>query len=129
MRCYTQSLKKLGFIIDYNYIYNIENMTHDDKIRSDRIFKVVEYILRGIDVPGFDIDLISSGVVRSFRISRDYEKIIVFVDFSGSDPGCLFCKFINHTLWKSISTRIKESLARVGFKEVYVVDVQTGQEL
>ncbi|MEM4799632.1 MAG: hypothetical protein QW713_06435, partial [Sulfolobales archaeon] len=62
-------------------------MTHDDKIRSDRIFKVVEYILRSIDVPGFDIDLISSGVVRSFRISRDYEKIIVFVDFSGSDPG------------------------------------------
>ncbi|MEM4841091.1 MAG: hypothetical protein QXJ83_06025 [Sulfolobales archaeon] len=67
--------------------------------------------------------------MRSFRISKDGEKIVVFVDFLSADPGCLFCKFINHTLWRSISAKIKEALTKAGFKEVFVVDMRSRQEL
>ncbi len=53
----------------------------------------------------------------------------MFVDFLSADPGCLFCKFINHTLWRSISAKIKEALTKAGFKEVFVVDMRSRQEL
>ncbi len=91
--------------------------------------KLVEEVLVSIEVPGFDVDLISSGVVRSFRISSDGSRVAVFVDFLSSDPACPFCKFINHTLWNSIISRIKEELSKVGFKEVLVLDVRSKKYL
>lgn len=96
---------------------------------SKNIVEVITEVLGKVEVPGFDVDLMSSGVVRGFRLSKDGRKVVVFVDFLTSDPGCLFCKFINHTLWSSISTRIKEALKGIGMDEVIVVDVQTKQEL
>ena len=91
--------------------------------------KLVEEVLVSIDVPGFDVDLISSGVVRGFRISSDGGRVAVFVDFLSSDPACPFCKFINHTLWNSIISKIKEELSKVGFKEVLVLDVRSKKYL
>ena len=91
--------------------------------------KLVEEVLVSIDVPGFDVDLISSGVVRGFRISSDGGRVAVFVDFLSSDPACSFCKFINHTLWNSIISKIKEELSKVGFKEVLVLDVRSKKYL
>ncbi len=85
--------------------------------------------LRKVEVPGFDVDVVSSGVVRGFRLSEDCRKVMVYVDFSSSDPGCLFCKFINHTLWNSIINRIKEALRGIGMEEVLVLDIRRGQEL
>ncbi len=96
---------------------------------SNNVVKVIAEVLSRVEVPGFDIDLMSSGVIRGFRLSEDGRKVIVFVDFLTSDPGCLFCKFINHTLWNSISTRIKEVLKGIGMDEVIVMDVQTKREL
>ncbi|MCX8185457.1 MAG: hypothetical protein RMI56_03210 [Sulfolobales archaeon] len=81
------------------------------------------------EVPGFDIDVVSAGLVSRVRISRDGSRIAVFIDFTGSDPSCGFCKFINHTLMKTVVERIKESLHGSGFKEVSVVDASTGVEL
>jgi metal-sulfur cluster biosynthetic enzyme len=91
--------------------------------------KTVEEVLASIEVPGFDVDLISSGVVRGFRISSDGDRVAVFVDFLSSDPVCPFCKFINHTLWNSIISRIKEELSTVGFKEVLIFDVRSKKYL
>jgi len=51
------------------------------------------------------------------------------VSFTASDPRCGFCKFINHTLWSSIAREIKGALAGMGFREVMVIDIDTGARL
>ena len=78
-----------------------------------------EELLSNLRIPGYDIDMISSGVVKKLRISMDGDKIVVYIDMS--DPACLFCKFINHILWSKIIEDIKQVLQRE-FKEVYVLD-------
>ncbi len=82
-----------------------------------------------VEVPGFDIDVVSSGLVRRVRVSTDGTRVAVFVDFIGSDPGCGFCKLINHVLMSTVVQRIKDSLRGLGFAEVLVVDELTGAEL
>ncbi|MFN3268675.1 MAG: hypothetical protein ACK416_05400 [Zestosphaera sp.] len=90
---------------------------------SKNIVEVITEVLGKVEVPGFDVDLMSSGVVRSFRLSKDGRKVVVFVDFLTSDPGCLFCKFINHTLWTTIARNIRDTLVSSSlFDEVLVVD-------
>lgn len=92
--------------------------------------RLVEDLLREVTVPGFDVDVISSGVVRRFRISKDGRKIIVYLNFSSSDPGCPFCKFINHTLWTTIARNIRDVLISNSlFDEVLVVDELTKSPL
>jgi metal-sulfur cluster biosynthetic enzyme len=91
--------------------------------------KLVEDILRGITVPGFDVDIVSCGAVTRFRISMDGEKVAVFVGFTSSDPGCPFCKFVNHTVWSYTVKEIKERLRKAGFEEIYVVDERAQAEL
>lgn len=85
-----------------------------------------EAALRRVKVPGYDVDVISSGVVVKFRVSMDGERIIVFVDYSGSNPGCSFCRFLNDTLWRRILAGIREALESSGFKEVYIIDWARG---
>jgi len=94
-----------------------------------RKLEEVEATLRRVKVPGFDVDVVSSGVVQKLRISRDGERLAVLVSFTASDPRCGFCKFINHTLWSSIAREIKEALNDMGFREVIVVDIDTGAQL
>ncbi|MCC6033714.1 MAG: iron-sulfur cluster assembly protein [Desulfurococcaceae archaeon] len=92
--------------------------------------RLVEDLLREVTVPGFDIDVISSGVVSRFRISKDGRRIIVYLNFSSSDPGCPFCKFINHTLWTTIARNIRDVLISNSlFDEVFVVDELTKSPL
>ncbi|ADG91182.1 hypothetical protein [Thermosphaera aggregans] len=83
---------------------------------------LAEKVLSSIEVPGFDVDVVSSGLVTGFRISNDGRKITVYVDFTGSQPSCLFCKFINNTLWNTIISRMRERLKEAGFEEVLIVD-------
>lgn len=85
--------------------------------------------LRRVEVPGFDMDVVSSGLVRKVRVSRDGSRIAVYVDFLGSDPVCPFCKFVNHTLMGVVASKIRSSLRDLGFTEVLVVDASTGAEL
>ncbi len=92
--------------------------------------RLVEEILSKVTVPGFDVDVLSSGVVSRFKISSDGKKIVVYLDFRGSDPSCLFCKFINHTLWATIARKIRDALISSSlFSEVYVVDAVTKSPL
>lgn len=92
--------------------------------------RLVEDLLREVTVPGFDVDVISSGVVSRFRISKDGRRIIVYLNFSSSDPGCPFCKFINHTLWTTIARNIRDVLISNSlFDEVFVVDELTKSPL
>lgn len=91
--------------------------------------EVVWRTLYGIKVPGFDIDVLSSGLVEKVKISRDGFKIAVYVNFWESNPRCGFCRFINHTLMHVVVSRIKDALRGLGFAEVLVVDSTTGAEL
>lgn len=88
--------------------------------------RIVEDMLRRVVVPGFDVDVISSGVVSRLRISSDGRKLIVYLSFLSSDPGCPFCKFINHTLWTTIARNVRDALVGSSlFDEVLVVDELT----
>jgi len=85
--------------------------------------RLVEDMLRKVVVPGFDVDVISSGVVSRLRISSDGRRLIVYLSFLSSDPGCPFCKFINHALWTTIAKNIRDVLVSSSlFDEVLVVD-------
>ncbi len=86
----------------------------------------VEESLSTVIVPGYDIDLVSSGIVKRIRVSRDGKKVAVFLDYSGSDPGCYYCKFINWSLWKRLLTDAESKLKSQGFDEVLFIDWFTG---
>ncbi len=94
-----------------------------------RRLKEIEVILEKVKVPGFDVDVVSSGVVQKLRISADGKRLAVYVDFTGSDPSCGFCKFINHTLWSAIAREIRNALINVGFTEVLIIDSSSGAPL
>jgi metal-sulfur cluster biosynthetic enzyme len=91
--------------------------------------RLVEEILSEVEVPGFDVDLMSSGAVKRIRVSRDGSAVAVFIDLSGSDPSCYYCKFINWNLWQSILRSAEERLRKAGFREVVFVDWATGARI
>ncbi|BAA80614.1 hypothetical protein APE_1614 [Aeropyrum pernix K1] len=88
--------------------------------------KKVEEVLASTEVPGFDIDLVTSGVVKRIRLSRDGSKAAIFIDYTGSDPGCYYCKFINWSLWKRLLADVEAKIKSVGVKEVVFIDWATG---
>ena len=76
-------------------------MVNDFVFNKDLLMKKlveVEQGLRQVIVPGFDVNVISSRVVVKLRISRDGNIIGVYIDFSGLDPGCYFCRTLNESL-------------------------------
>jgi len=84
-----------------------------------------ERVLSTVEVPGFDVDLVTSGAVKRIRVSRDGRAVAVFIDLTGSDPSCYFCKFINWTLWKRILGDAEERLREAGFSVVEFYDYAT----
>lgn len=88
-----------------------------------------EAALRRVKVPGYDVDVVSSGVVVKFRVSMDGERIMVFVDYSGSNPGCSFCRFLNDALWRRLLAEIRGALEEAGFREVYIADWARGSPI
>mgnify|MGYP000389064393 CR=1 FL=1 len=84
--------------------------------------------LRQVIVPGFDANVISSRVVAKLRISRDGNIIGVYVDFSGSDPGCYFRRTLNESLWRILED-IYAKLLSLGFKEVIFIDYRSGMKI
>ena len=85
-----------------------------------------EKALRRVELPGYRVDIVSAGLVRRLRISRDGAKILVVVDYKLSDPGCSFCRFIGDTMWMEIIGKTVEELRAAGFKEVVIADSVTG---
>ena len=76
-------------------------MVNDFVFNKDLLMKKlveVEQGLRQVIVLGLDGDVISSKVVVKLRVSRGGNIIGVYVDFSGSDPGCYFCRTLNESL-------------------------------
>jgi metal-sulfur cluster biosynthetic enzyme len=92
------------------------------------LFRRAEGALRRVEVPGYDVDLVSSGIVKRLRMSRD-NKLIVFLDYYGTDPSCYFCRFINQALWNTILSKARRELEQVGITSVVFVDYATGLEL
>ncbi|MEN2999129.1 MAG: hypothetical protein ABDH61_00910 [Acidilobaceae archaeon] len=88
----------------------------------------MERKLSRVLVPGYDMDIISSGLVTRFRISRDGKRIAVFLDFSSKNPRCGFRKVIAGALIDSVVAQIKEAL-KGDFEEVLVLDDVTGARI
>ena len=81
--------------------------------------------LSKVVVPGYDVDIVSSGVVARIRIGLEGSRIAVYIDYSGSNPGCSFCRFINDNLWRKILGDAKRRLEEEGFREIYFLDAIT----
>ena len=88
----------------------------------EKLIRVAEEALSRVIVPGYDVDVLSSQVVMRFRVSYDGRRILVVVDYSGSNPGCSFCRFLNDSLWRRILRDIHVALREAGFEEIYIVD-------
>ena len=98
-------------------------------LRLMELARKAEEALLEVEVPGFDVDLVTSGAVKRIRVSRDGTAVAVFIDFSGSDPSCNFCRFINWNLWQAILERAERRLREAGFKEVAFFDWATGARM
>jgi len=88
--------------------------------------RAAEQALMRVQVPGYDVDVISSGVVMRFRVSTSGDKILVVVDYSGSNPGCSFCRFLNDSLWKRMLDDMVAALEQAGFREIIIIDWARG---
>ena len=85
--------------------------------------------LSRVTVPGYDVDLVSSGVVTRIRVRYDGSGIVVFMDYQGSNPGCSFCRFLNDNVWRRILEDAKSHLEEAGFKDTVFVDSITGNSI
>ncbi|MGC9115337.1 MAG: hypothetical protein ACP5HH_04970 [Fervidicoccaceae archaeon] len=82
-----------------------------------------EEALRKVVVPGYNIDVISSGIVSKLRISNDGRKLAVYLNFSSKEPACLFRRFISDTVWSTIAENIRDTLVNISlFDEFLVLD-------
>jgi len=88
--------------------------------------RAAERALMRVQVPGYDVDVVTSGVVMRFRVSTTGDKILVVVDYSGSNPGCSFCRFLNDSLWRKILDDMTRALREAGFEEIIIVDWARG---
>ncbi|MEB3757764.1 MAG: hypothetical protein GSR76_02795 [Desulfurococcales archaeon] len=89
--------------------------------RIDRAMNALSRVV----VPGYDVDIVSSGVVTRIRVRYDGSGIVVFLDYQGSNPGCSFCRFLNDNVWRKILGDAKARLEEEGFKEILFVDSVT----
>lgn len=85
--------------------------------------------LSRVIVPGYDVDIVSSGVVTKIRVSFDGSRIVVYLDYTGSNPGCSFCRFLNDRIWKKILDDARTQLEKVGFRESIFLDSVTGSPI
>ncbi|MEM1538378.1 MAG: hypothetical protein QXK12_01910 [Candidatus Nezhaarchaeales archaeon] len=95
----------------------------------DRLALAVETALRRVKVPGYDIDVINSGLITRFRFSKDASRIATFVDVTGKTPTCSFCKFISSVLLHTTLKRVKEEVKKLGFNVATFIDAFTGKEI
>jgi len=92
-----------------------------------RVARALEALSR-VSVPGYDVDIVSSGVVARVLVSLDGSKVAVFLDYTGSNPSCSFCRFLNDRVWAKILGEARAALEEAGFEEIYLLDV-TGRPI
>lgn len=90
--------------------------------------KRAEAALSQVIVPGYDVDLVTSGVVKKLRLTRE-GQLLVFLDYTGSDPHCNFCRFINWQLWSKLLREAESRLRREGFEKPLFFDWATGARI
>lgn len=82
----------------------------------------IEEALSHVKVPGYDVDVVSSGVIKLIKVSNDCKKAVIYIDFLSSQPHCIFCRFINQTLWSRIVELIRDAVMKLGLELVEVID-------
>lgn len=88
-----------------------------------------ENALRRVPIPGYDVDIVSGGLVERIRVSYDGRRVMVLLGYEKADPGCSFCRFISAAAWSSIVEKAKEELLKAGFTHVLIADSDTGAVL
>lgn len=122
-------LRRLLFRDLYRRIEQERRRSNSNIVKGGEYLKKLknaEAVLMNVIIPGYDYDLISSGAVKRLRLSYDMSTIYVIIDYSGSDPGCNFCRFINWQVWKRIFEDAEVKLKSQGFSRVVFVDWSTG---
>ncbi|MCE4599028.1 MAG: hypothetical protein F7C81_02390 [Desulfurococcales archaeon] len=94
-----------------------------------KVLEKAEEVLSQVIVPGYDFDLMSSGAVKRMRLSFDKKTLYIVIDFTGSDPSCYFCKFINWQVWNRILNDAASKLRGLGVEEVVFIDWATGAKI
>ena len=89
------------------------------------LLKKAETVLMDVVIPGYDYDLVTSGALKRLRLSYDKSTLYVVIDYSGSDPGCNFCRFINWQVWRRILEDAESRLKRAGFNRIVFIDWST----
>jgi len=89
------------------------------------LMKAAEEELSKVIIPGYDYDLVSSGALKRLRLSFDMTTLYVILDYSGSDPGCNFCRFINWQVWRRILEDAEHRLKGLGFDRIVFIDWST----
>ena len=94
-----------------------------DKLRE------AEEALRSVVLPGYDVDIISAGLVERIRVGLDGKSVMVVLGYSRSNPGCSFCSFISSVAWTKIIRDTRCALAARGFDKIVLVDGAASTEL
>ncbi len=97
-------------------------LVHEAALRAERA-------LRGVELPGYDVDIVSAGLVERIRVSHDGRAVMVLLGYKKSDPGCSFCRFISAAAWAKIVESSLEALRGAGFQHIILVDADTGAVL
>lgn len=95
----------------------------------DKLALATETALRRVKVPGYDIDVVGSGLITQFRFSKGASRIAIFVDVTGKTPTCSFCKLICSVLLHEALKRVKEEVKKLEFNKVALIDASTSKEI
>ena len=88
-------------------------------------FKLAEKALKKVEIPGYGVDIVSSGLVKKMSLVEDGTRLVVYLDYTGSSPACYFRKFLNDHLWLRILREAKEELMKAGFDKVTFIDFRS----
>ncbi|WP_058370149.1 hypothetical protein [Pyrodictium occultum] len=97
-------------------------------VLAERI-RAAEEALQSVMIPGYDVDIVSGGLVERIRVSYDGYSVMVVLGYKKSDPGCSTCRFISSVAWAKIVEAAREALRAQGFQRILLVDADTGAVL
>ncbi len=101
---------------------NIINRLRGRRELMDKLVRAEE-ILNNIELPGYGVGLVESGLVERLRISRDGRVLGVYINFRGYTQECLYCSTISEwALYNALRKARERLIAELGLEEVVFID-------
>lgn len=129
MTLFIRLFKKLlnTLYLNFTQVYEEHNYRKPTSHQLELLMKAEE-ALKSVVIPGYDVNLVYSGIVKKLRLTGD-GKLLVYLDYTGSDPHCNFCRFINWQLWRKILVQAEDALRRENIPSVIFVDWATNARI